>query len=128
MALKGAVHLFGDAQSRISPIHPADLAEALADLLDAEPGKILSIGGPVDFTWNEIAELASRIAGVRCRIRHCPEWLLQATLVITHVFSRSTYGTLSFLGYVMTNDTTAANHGSRSLEKFFLEQKETESQ
>lgn len=127
MAFKGTVHLFGDGQSRISPIHPADLAECIADLIDTEPGKILSIGGPADYTWNEIAELACRIAGDRCRIRHWPEWLLQATLVITRVFSRSTYGTLSFLGYVMTNDTTAANHGSRSLEKFFLAQKETES-
>ncbi len=122
MALKGTVHLFGDGQSRISPIHPADLAEAIAELLEAEPGRILSIGGPADITWNEIAELACRIAGGRCRIRHWPEWLLRGTLAVTRVLSRSTYGTLSFLGYVMTNDTTAPNHGSRNLEAFFRAQ------
>lgn len=125
MASKGTVHLFGNGQNRISPIHPADLAEAIVDLIDTEPGKILSIGGPADYTWNEIAELACRIAGGRCRTRHWPEWLLKATLVITRFFSRSAYGNLSFLGYVMTNDTTAVNQGDRSLEKFFLAQKET---
>lgn len=125
MAFKGTVYLFGNGHSRVSPIHPADLAEAIADLIDTESGTILSIGGPADYSWNEVAKLACRIALGRCRIRHWPEWLLPAMLVITRLFSRTTYGTLSFLGYVMTNDTTAANQGSRSLEKFFLAQKET---
>ena len=122
MALKGTVHLFGDGQSKISPIDPVDLAEAIADLLEAETGQILSIGGPVDFTWNEIAELACQVAGQSCTIRHWPKWLLRATLAITRVISRPTYGTLSFLGHVMTNDTTALNHGSRNLEAFFRAQ------
>ncbi len=38
MAFKGTVHLFGDGQSKISLIDPVDLAEAIADLLDAESG------------------------------------------------------------------------------------------
>jgi uncharacterized protein YbjT (DUF2867 family) len=126
MALDGTVHLFGDGRSRISPIHPVDLAEYIADLYDTEPGKILSIGGPADFTWNEIAELACRIVGGRCQIRHWPEWLLRGALATTRVWSRPTYGTLSFLGHVMTHDTTAPNHGSRSLEEFFLAQQEPE--
>lgn len=124
MALKGTVHLLGDGESKISPIDPADLAEAIADLLDAEPGHILPVGGPADFTWNEIAELACQIAGKRCTIRHWPKRLLRATLAITRVISRPTYGTLSFLGHVMTNDTTAPNHGSRNLEEFFRAQQE----
>lgn len=128
MALRGTVHLFGDGQSKISPIDPVDLAEAIADLLEAEPGQILSIGGPADFTWNEIAELACQVAGKRCTIRHWPKWLLRATLAITRVISRPTYGTLSFLGHVMTNDTTALNHGSRNLEAFFRAQKEAQVQ
>ena len=128
MALRGTVHLFGDGRSKISPIDPVDLAEAIADLLDAEPGQILSIGGPADFTWNEIAELACQVAGKRCAIRHWPKWLLRATLAVTRVISWPTYGTLSFLGHVMTNDTTARNHGSRSLEAFFRAQQEAEVQ
>ena len=48
--------------------------------------------------------------------------LLQATLAVTRVISRPTYGTLSFLGHVMTNDTTAPNQGSHSLEAFFQAQ------
>ena len=122
MAVTGTVHLFGDGQSKISPIDPLDLAEVIADLLDAEPGQILAIGGPANFTWNEIAELACRVAGKNCTIRHWPKWLLRATLAITRVTSRPTYGTLSFLGHVMTNDTTALNHGSRNLEAFFRAQ------
>lgn len=126
MAEKGTVHLFGDGQSRISPIHPVDLADAIADLMGGEPGGILSIGGPADFTWNEIAVLACRMAGGRCRILHWPECLLRGALAITRVFSRPVYGTLSFLGYVMTNDTTAPNYGSRNLEEFFRAQQEAE--
>ena len=118
MARKGTVHLFGDGQSRISPIHPIDLAELIADLLEGEPGAIHPVGGPADFTWNEIAELCGQVAGGRCRVRHWPEWMLRATLKVTRVASRQAYGTLSFLGYVMTNDTTAPNHGSRGLREF----------
>jgi uncharacterized protein YbjT (DUF2867 family) len=128
MALRGMVHLFGDGQSKISPIDPVDLAEAIADLLEAEPGQLLSIGGPADFTWNGIAELACQVAGKSCTIRHWPKWLLRATLAIMRGISRPTYGTLSFLGHVMTNDTTAPNHGSRSLERFFRAQQEAEVQ
>lgn len=127
MALRGTVHLFGDGQSKISPIAPVDLAEAIADLLEAEPGQILSVGGPADLTWNEIAELAGRVAEKNCTLRHWPKWLLRATLAVSRVISRPTYGTLSFLGHVMTSDTTAPNHGSRSLEEFFRAQKEAES-
>lgn len=119
MALRGTVHLFGDGQSKISPIDPVDVAEAITDLLEAKPGQILSVGGPEDLTWNEIAELACQVAEKSCTIRHWPKWLLRATLAITRVISRTAYGSLSFLGYVMTNDTTAPNHGSRSLEEFF---------
>ena len=100
MALKGTVHLFGDGQSRISPIHLLDLAEVIVDLLETEHGRILAVGGPADFTWNEIAELSCQFAGERCKIRHWHEWLLRGTLAVTRVLSRSTYGTLSFLGYV----------------------------
>lgn len=122
MARRGTVHLFGDGRHAISPIHPEDLAEAIADLLAAEPARIVSIGGPADYTWNEVAELAYGVAGGGCRIRHWPEWLLRATLAVTRVLSRRVHGTLSFLGHVMTNDTTAPHHGSRGLESFFREQ------
>lgn len=128
MALTGTVHLFGDGQSKISPIDPVDLAEAIADLLEAEPRQIRSIGGPADFTWNEIAKLACQVAGKSCTIRHWPKWLLRATLAIMRGISRPTHGTLSFLGHVMTNDTTAPNHGSRNLEGFFRAQQEAEIQ
>jgi hypothetical protein len=42
----------GDGQSKISPINPLDLADAIADLLEAEPRQIRSIGGPAEYTWN----------------------------------------------------------------------------
>ena len=114
------------------PMYPESifvyLAEAVADLPEAEPGQILSIGGPADFTWNKIAELACQVARKSCTIRHWPKWLLRATLAITRVISRPTYGTLSFLGHVMTHDTRAPNHGFRNLEAFFRAQQEAEVQ
>ena len=83
------------------------------------PVLLLSVGGPADLTWNEIAELAGRVAEKNCIIRHWPKLLLRATLAVSRLISRPTYGTLSFLGHVMTNDTTAPNNGSRNLEEFF---------
>ncbi|MCK4547202.1 MAG: SDR family oxidoreductase [Candidatus Eisenbacteria sp.] len=124
MARRGTVHLFGNGRSRISPIHPTDLAEAIVDLLEVKPRTIVSIGGPADFTWDEIAELCCRVARVRCRIRHWPESLLRVALAITRVLSRPTYGTLSFLVHVMTSDTTAPHYGSRGLEEFLKAQQE----
>lgn len=125
MARKGSVHLLGDGRSRISPIHPMDLAEAIVELLDATPRTVLSIGGPADFTWNEIAELCCRVAGTRCRIHHWPEWLLRVALAVTGVFPGPIDGTLRFMVHVMTSDTTAPHHGSRGLEEFLKAQQET---
>ncbi len=119
MALKGGVHLFGDGKSRISPIHTMDLAEYITGLIDTESGRIFSVGGPVDYCWNEVAEMSCSIAGKGFKIYHWPVWMLILTLVFLRIFSRPAYGTLSFLGYVMTNDTTSANHGIRRLEDFF---------
>ncbi|MCK4413122.1 MAG: SDR family oxidoreductase [Candidatus Eisenbacteria sp.] len=128
MARRGTVHLFGNGRSRISPIHPTDLSEAIVDRLEAKPRTIVSVGGPADFTWDEIAELCCRVTGRRCRIRHWPESLLQLALAITRVLSRPTYGTLSFLVHVMTSDTTARNYGSRGLEAFLKAQQEADQQ
>ncbi|MCP4545263.1 MAG: SDR family oxidoreductase [bacterium] len=119
MARKGAVHLVGDGESRISPIHPADLAEVIADRLDGEPGLTLPVGGPSDYSWNELAQLCYRVIGTPGAIRHWPKWILAATLAVTRVFSRSTYGAMSFFGHILTTDTTAPHHGTRTLEEYF---------
>ncbi len=55
-------------------------------------------------------------------------WRLSPGRYARSVVPRNTHGTLSFLGHVMTNDTTASNYGSRNLAAFFRDQQEAEMQ
>jgi hypothetical protein len=50
MARRGRVWLIGSGQSRVNPIHGADLAVACADAIEGADGDI-EVGGPETMTW-----------------------------------------------------------------------------
>lgn len=117
MARRGTVWHFGSGDNRISPIDVADLADAIVSNLHRR-NEAIDIGGPENLTWNEIARICFTTVGKRTRIIHLPRAILRLMLTVTKPFSPTKYGVLSFVGHIQTQDTTAPNVGTRSLDQF----------
>ncbi|MFC1693009.1 SDR family oxidoreductase [Candidatus Latescibacterota bacterium] len=121
MANKGKVYLFGNGQNEINPIHGGDLAEICVDAI-IEKEKEINIGGPVAYTYKEIAELAFKGLNKPAKISMMPMWMIRLVLPIIRTFSSSkTYGPLEFMMSVMTMDVLGELYGKYNLKDFILE-------
>ena len=121
MAKRGKVYLFGDGESRINPIHGADLAEVCLDAIESKE-KQVDVGGPEIFSQNQIAELALKAWGKAPRITHLPDWMRKFALWGTRTFtSVKTYGPLEFFLTAMATENVAPCHGVHRLGDFFQE-------
>ena len=114
MAGKGRVYLFGDGESRINPIHGADLAVACADAL-GDDRTAIDVGGPETLTWREVATLAFEVQGKPFRITTVPRWIIATVIFLTRLFSRHTAGLLDFFTTMGTRDVVGPPTGKRTL-------------
>lgn len=64
LAKKGMGFTIGAGESRVNPIHGADLAAFIVERI-AGPAGSWDVGGPDIFTYRELEELAFRVAGRR---------------------------------------------------------------
>jgi uncharacterized protein YbjT (DUF2867 family) len=120
MARKGRVWLVGSGETRINPIHGADLADVAAEALSrAEPDAEIPAGGPEIFSQRQIAELAFRVLETPARCgRVNPEWIrLLARL------ARPFNGNASALALMFSalgeRDAVAPRYGSHRLAEHF---------
>ena len=120
MARKGRVYLFGDGESRINPIHGADLAVACADALE-DARRDIDVGGPETLTWREVAALAFEVQGKPVRISTVPPWILSAVIYLTRLFSRHAAGLLAFFTTMGTRDAVGPPTGTHTLETHYRE-------
>ncbi|MBT8081131.1 MAG: SDR family oxidoreductase [Gammaproteobacteria bacterium] len=119
MARSGRVYLFGDGESRINPIHGADLAEVCADALERPEGQI-DVGGPEVFTYRDIAELAFDVLAQPEKITCIPKYLVSATAgALRWLTPAKVYGPVQFMAGVMTMDVIGQAHGQRRLADHF---------
>ncbi len=119
MARGGRVWLFGGGDTRLNPIHGADLAEASADAIAAALPRA-AIGGPEVFTLNGIAQLAATALGRPARVTHLPDGLRRAALaVIPRVLPVARSAPLTFFLSAMAEDMVAPRHGTRRLGDHF---------
>ncbi|EEX52706.1 NAD dependent epimerase/dehydratase family protein [Prevotella sp. oral taxon 472 str. F0295] len=126
MAKGGSVWLFGNGMLRMNPIHGADLARAVVDVMDSHQHE-LNIGGPDVLTHNQIAELALRAYGKQPRVRHLPDFVRRSTLfLLRKLTSAKTYGPLEFFLTAMAMDMQAPTYGEERLEDFFKKEVEVE--
>lgn len=124
MAKRGRVYLFGSGQYRLNPIHGADLAELVVDLIST-PEREITVGGPDILSQNEIAALALDSWYKEVKITHLPDWTRRLSLSLLRCFTSSkTYGPIEFFLTAMATDNVAPRYGSRRLFEFF--QAETE--
>ncbi len=119
MAKKGRVSLFGSGENKINPIHGADLAEVCVKAID-KPDNEINVGGPVSYTYKEIAELAFSALHKKVKISRVPIWLSRFMLYLMRTFSSSkTYGPVEFMITVLTMDVVAPSQGNEKLSDFY---------
>lgn len=125
MARSGRVYVFGDGSSRINPIHGADLAEFCVGAVGS-PEEQLDVGGPEEFTYREIAELAFDILDQPAKITCIPKPLVAATVGATRWLTPvKIYGPIEFMASVMTMDVLGKPYGQRRLADHFRDRGRT---
>lgn len=126
MARKGRAYLFGTGETRINPIHGADLAEVCVQAISTDQQEILA-GGPDVYTLNQIAGLAFKAVGKPTKITHVPDWVRRFLIGALRTFtSQKFYGPVEFFLTVLGTDMTAPPTGTHHLAAFFQEQAKQE--
>jgi uncharacterized protein YbjT (DUF2867 family) len=120
MAKKGRVYLVGSGNTRINPIHGADLAVTCVDSMEGGNQEI-DVGGPEVLTYREIAGIALKVLGKSEKITSIPERLIWFSVAAMKVLSRHNGQLLAFFATMMTNEIVAPGTGTHSLEAFFEE-------
>jgi uncharacterized protein YbjT (DUF2867 family) len=121
MARKGRVYLVGSGESRINPIHGADLAVTCVDAVETDAAEI-PVGGPAVLTHRQIAELALEAAGRSPdRITSVPVWVMESAAGLTRLFSRRRGELLAFFTTAMSRDAVGPPTGTHQLSDHFAE-------
>jgi uncharacterized protein YbjT (DUF2867 family) len=120
MAKKGTAYLIGEGRRKINPIHGADLAKVCVDAVTG-PRTEIAVGGPVTYTYREIAELAFAVLGKPPRVRRVPVWLVQAALALVRLWSKRYYTIAAGIATIMRHDFVAPPCGTHPLKPFFEE-------
>ena len=122
IAKSGRVFLFGSGNQKFNPIHGADLARAIVDILDDE-NKELTIGGPDVLSLNDIAKLALTALNKPIKIVHLPDWSRKLSIWCLRSFtSVKTYGPIEFFLTLMVEDNIAPTYGHKHLKDFYIEE------
>ena len=122
MAKRGSVYLFGKGEHTLNPIHGADLAKVVIDLIELKKAE-LEVGGPDILTQNEIAALALKAYDKKIKVYHLPDWLRTGLLAFLRTFTSSkTYGPYEFFLSMMAQDNVAPRYGVIRLKDFFQEE------
>lgn len=96
MAQKGKVFVLGGGETKMNPIHGADLATVCVDAINKTDKEVL-VGGPEVFTYNQIARIALNSAGKKERILHIPDAIPKVMLFLLRTFFNSKfYGPIEF--------------------------------
>ncbi len=127
MARKGRIFLFGDGNTRLNPIHGADLAKVCVDAIDQHE-TVIEVGGSETLTQNDIAEIAFEVAQKPIKITYIPDWVRRLLLRLAAIFmGKSSYGTIEFFLNVMAMDMATQQYGNHTLKDFFIQLKNRES-
>ena len=118
MAKRGTVYHLGDGQRKLNPIHGADLAKVCVDAVPGQETDI-SVGGPVIYTYREIADLAFAVLGKRPRVRRVPVWLVKAALPLVRLFSKQYYTMTAGMLTITQDDFVAPKVGTHTLKEFY---------
>jgi len=120
-ARKGTVFLVGHGGYKANPIHGADLARICINAIDSNE-KLMSVGGPEVYTYQEAAELAFKILGKEPKIKKIPGWPLKLIpKIMRPIMSERKHTLIQFLVNVFQNDAVAPKYGTHTLNDYFKE-------
>jgi uncharacterized protein YbjT (DUF2867 family) len=121
MARAGRVWLVGDGRARVNPIHGADIAAHVVDLLEEgyETGHARDLGGPDTFSLREIGELAFRMLGRPPRFGRIPVSLLRAAATLSKPFNQDVAAIVAMFAMLGSADGTAPESGTHHLEDWY---------
>ena len=127
----GSFSIFGGGGTRINPIHGADVADFVYEIMSdpAKAGKEYPIGGPDVFTFRDIGMLAAEVVkpqgGVHIRDGSLAPFKAMAFLTsLTAPFSRAARvrkALLRWMLYALTHDAVAPVCGHRHLREDYQE-------
>lgn len=120
MASSGRVYLVGDGETKINPIHGADLAKVCVDATRSHRREI-PVGGPVTYTHTEIAELAFSVLRRSPKITKIPARLVNPVVKMIRPFSKHYYMLAAFFAVVFQADFEAPGAGIHTLKEFYEE-------
>ncbi|WP_437289493.1 SDR family oxidoreductase [Sorangium sp. So ce406] len=118
MARAGLGVVVGDGLARTNPVHPVDVAEALAEVLAGGPD-VVPVGGPDVMTRDEVMRLAFDAVGKKGQIVHVPAGVFRATSVLLAGFHPRLSDLLEFVAAVTASDSVAPARGTRPLRAWF---------
>jgi uncharacterized protein YbjT (DUF2867 family) len=118
MAKQGTVYLIGDGTHKINPIHGADLARVCVDAVTSKE-KNIPVGGPIIYSYREIAELAFDVLGKPPKIRRVPVWAVKLAASLIRPFSAKYHALVAGLATIMQNDFIAPQVGTHTLKDFY---------
>ncbi len=117
-AIKGKMTLVKTkTEYRFSPVDPADVAEWLVNNLDLSHQHV-RLGGPQDFTYQEITELCFELLNKPVKISWVPLPIFDGLLFVLRRINPPLYGVMSFLRWASTTDLTAPAIGNRNVRDY----------
>ncbi|MFN3194213.1 MAG: SDR family oxidoreductase [Aureliella sp.] len=119
MAQSGRVYLFGNGNTRVSPISGRDMAEVCISAIDDRVDTI-DVGGPETLTFHEVAQLAFKALSQPEKITHLPLGLGKLAVRIAKLLGfGKTVGAFEFFVAASGIDMDAPNFGEQTLERHF---------
>lgn len=118
MARSGFVLLPPRRETRIAPIHGADLAAFCADEMDDTSGS-WDVGGPDVLTFDQVGRLAAAAVGKPCRMIRIPQAAVTAGVWAARRIGGRTAVLAEFLSEGLSHDAIGQRFGEHHLEEFF---------
>lgn len=118
MARMGLGSVAGDGQAQTNPIHPIDVAELLADVVDEGP-EAIDAGGPDVLTREDVMRLAFEAVGKKPRIMHVPAAMFRFGSAMMRLVHPRLADMLEFVAFVTTINSVAPTIGKRTLRPWF---------
>jgi len=120
MAQKGTCWLIGSGDTKINPIHGADLADVAASALAAaEPAAEIPAGGPDVLSQRDIAELAFRVLDRRVKCRRIGPGVIRFLAHLARPFNKNASALALMFSMLGERDGVAPSYGTEHLETFF---------
>jgi uncharacterized protein YbjT (DUF2867 family) len=119
-ARKGFMFWVGDGYQRSNPIHGADLAEVCVNAVEGTASEV-EVGGPEVYTYREMVDLASEIAGATPFLLPLPFWLADGLVATVGLFNPDVRDVALFATTLSKIDIVSPKYGTRRLRDFFTQ-------